>query len=513
MQEFKKRFTYLFTSTRGLALVGIAAVALITAIWGTLSGPMVEWGVRDITVKVLGMDLVQAEREGRIIMLYHTISMTIVAIEVFFITEIVPMKRHQQVTINATITFGYLLSLVFGLIFGYFGHNFVFHGLFILGQSLVFFAGILLAVALWPWKKEYRLAADSPFAHTKKGVDLERVAFLVMVIATLVSATFGAVTGSYWGNGHETFLAEDLLRSPEKSLLQKSIIGHLHIMLTLIGVGLTLIVGRWLKFKGIFHRIAMPLMIAGTIITTTGALSVVWLPWAHTTIYFGSTFIMLAALMFVIYSWDKLIKDRVKELGLEKPSGWQKFKALIHDPLKFGTGWQMVFMNFTVSGIGIFMAVKLDEIIRVLPHREERIILTGHWHILSGLIATIILFYFADLSGIKGKARKWFGWVLIVGSNLAFGSVTVFSLKRLFVAQTAQQGIVNWTMLLADIGLAAVLVALAVFLLWRLYDLFLKKGRWAEELAHEQKTIIESEIEEQKQNLKDLTASLEEVSK
>ena len=177
MQEIKKRFTYLFTSTRGLALVGIAAVAIITAIWGTLSGPMVEWGVRDITVKVLGMDLIQAEREGRIIMLYHTISMTIVAIEVFFITEIVPMKRHQQVTINATITVGYMLSLIFGLIFGYFGHNFVFHGLFILGQSLVFFAGILLAAALWPWKKEFRLDADSPFSHTKKGVDLERVAF------------------------------------------------------------------------------------------------------------------------------------------------------------------------------------------------------------------------------------------------------------------------------------------------------------------------------------------------
>jgi uncharacterized membrane protein YfcA len=513
MQEIKKRFTYLFTSTRGLALVGIAAVAIITAIWGTLSGPMVEWGVRDITVKVLGMDLIQAEREGRIIMLYHTISMTIVAIEVFFITEIVPMKRHQQVTINATITVGYMLSLIFGLIFGYFGHNFVFHGLFILGQSLVFFAGILLAAALWPWKKEFRLDADSPFSHTKKGVDLERVAFFVMAIATLVSATFGAVTGSYWGNGHETFLAEDLLRSPEKSLLQKSIIGHLHIMLTLIAVALTLIVGRWMKFKGIFHKIAMPLMIVGTIITTAGALSVVWLPWAHTTIYFGSTFIMLAALMYVIYSWDKLIKDRVNELGLEKPSGWQKFKALIHDPLKFGSGWQMVFMNFTVSGIGIFMAVKLDEIIRVLPHREERIILTGHWHILSGLIATIILFYFADLSGIKGKARKWFGWILILGSNLAFGAITVFSLKRLFVEQTAQQGLVNWTMLLADIGLAAVLVILAVFLLWRLYDLFLKKGRWAEELTSEQKTIIESEIEEQKQKLKDLTASLEEVSK
>ena len=140
MQFLSKRLNYLFRSTRGLTLVAIAMVALVTAIWGTLSGPMVEWGVRDITVKVLGMDLVQAEREGRIIMLYHTIAMTIVAIEVYFITELLPMKRHEQVTINGTITVGYLTALIFGLLFGYFGHNFIFHGLFLLGQSLVFFA-------------------------------------------------------------------------------------------------------------------------------------------------------------------------------------------------------------------------------------------------------------------------------------------------------------------------------------------------------------------------------------
>jgi hypothetical protein len=79
MQAFKTRFNYLFLSTRGLTLVAIAVVALITAIWGTLSGPMVEWGVKDITVNLLNMDLVQVEREGRIIMLYHTIAMTIIA--------------------------------------------------------------------------------------------------------------------------------------------------------------------------------------------------------------------------------------------------------------------------------------------------------------------------------------------------------------------------------------------------------------------------------------------------
>jgi hypothetical protein len=512
MEAIKKRFVYLFTSTRGLALVGITAVALVTAIWGTLSGPMVEWGVKDITVRLLGLDLIQAEREGRIIMLYHTISMTVVAVEVYFITEIVKMKNHERVMINATITIGYLTSLIFGLVFGYFGHNYVFHGLFLVGQTLVFFAGILLCTALWPWKEEYRLPPDSEQSKTKKGLDLERVAFFTMAVCTLVSATFGAVTGSYWSNGHETFLAEDLIRIPGKTILQRAIIGHLHIMVTLVAVAITLIVGRWMKFKGILHKITMPTMIVGTIVTTIGALSVTWLEWAHTIIYGGSALILLGGLFYVIFSWDKLIRDGTAEMGLEKPNAWHKIKALTKDPLKFGTGWQMVFMNFNVSFIGLFMAAKLDEIIRVMPHREERITLTGHWHILSGLIATIILFYFADLSGMKGKARKWFGWILIIGSDLAFGAVTVFSLKSLFVEKTAQQSLVNTTMLLTDIGLAAVLVMLALFLIWRLYDLFKKKGIWTTELANEKRAMAQAEIEEQKRKLKELTSALEEVS-
>ena len=513
MQFLKVRFSYLCGSTRGLILVAIAVVSLITAIWGTLSGPMVEWGIRDITVRLLGMDMVQAQREGRIIMLYHTIAMTIVAIEVYIVTDILRMKRHEQVIINATITTGYLTAVIFGMLFAYWGQNFIFHGLFLLGQSLVFFAGILLAAALRPWRAEYRLGPGSPYAHTKSGLDLERTAFFVMAVATLLSASFGAVTGSYWGNGHETFLAEDLIRMPDKTALQKAIIGHLHIMLTLIAVAITLIVGRWLDFKGILHKIAMPLMIIGTIIITFGALSVVWLEWAHTTIYVGSVFVMLAALLFVIYSWDMLIKTRTAELGLDKPNAWQKLKALLHDPLKFGPGWQMVYMNFTVSGVGIFMAAKLTEIFRVWPHREERITLTGHWHILASLIATIILFYYADRSGLKGRLRQWFGWSIIIMSNLAFGAVTVFSMKRLFVSEGEQQGVVNWTMLLADIGLATVLVVLAIFLIWRLYDLFLAKGRWTEEFSAEKRQVTKQEIEEQKHKLKELEQSLQEDAK
>jgi hypothetical protein len=139
-------------------------------------------------------------------------------------------------------------------------------------------------------------------------------------------------------------------------------------------------------------------------------------------------------------------------------------------------------MNFTVSGVGIFMAVKLDEIFRVWPHREERIVLTGHWHILSAIIATIILLYYADLAGLKGKVRKIFGWSVIIFSDLAFAAATIFSMKRLFVSESAQQPLVNWTMLLVDLGLALVLVALAMLMIWRLADLFKKQGRWVEEM-------------------------------
>jgi MFS family permease len=488
MQVLTDRFNFFFRSTKGLVLVAIALISLVTAVWGTLSGPMEEYGVKELTVKALGMDLAEAEREGRIVMLYHAIAIAVVAIEVYLITDIVPMKDYQASTINGLITAGYMMVLVFGLGFAYFGHNWIFHGLFLAGQSIVFFAGLLLAIALWPWKKEYA-QENLEYARSKKGLDLERVAFFTMAVATLGSAMFGAAAGASFGNGFETFLAEDVVREPHKTALQLAVIGHLHIMLTLIAVALTLLIGRWFDFKGILQKIAMPLMISGTIILTLGVWSVVpYEETAHIIIYVGSVLVMLAALMLVIFGFDKLIRSRLAEQGIEKGNGWQKIKALLHDPLKFGSLWQMVYMNFTVSGIGIFMAVKLDEIFRVWPAREERISLTGHWHILAGIIATIILFYYADLAGLKGKTRRWFGWLVILGSDLAFGAMTTFSMKRLITASDqAQQSLAKWAILFADVGLLTVLVVLAALMVWRLIDLFKKRGRWSQELSEGEK--------------------------
>lgn len=484
MQFVRTRFTYLFQSTKGLILVAIAMVAIVTALWGMLSGPMAELGVREVVVKALGMDLVQREREGRIIILYHSIAMAIVAIEVYMITGLLTIKQFFKTAINALITVGYLITMIFGLGFAYFGHNWAFHGLYIAGLSLIFFSGVLLVIALWPWDPAYYVT-DKRFACTKKGVDLERAAFFAAALTTVLSALFGAVPGSFFGNGFEAFLAENVIRYPEKSVMEYSVIGHLHIMLALIAIMITLIIGRWLNFRGILHKIAMPLMILGTVVLNLGVWGVVTPlePIAHMIIYVGATPSMLAALFLLIWSWGKLIREGTSHI--QKPGFGQKIRALVRDPLKFGPTWQMLYMNFTVSGIGIFMAIRLDEIFRVWPAREERIELTGHWHVLSAIIATIILLYYGDMLGLKGKLRQWYGWGIIVLSDIAFAAVTVFEMKRLFISEAEQQPLVNALMYAIDFGLGLLLALLAIVMAWRLIDLFKSKGRWAEEANQE----------------------------
>jgi hypothetical protein len=484
MLALRTRFNFLFSSTKGLILVAIAMIGILTAIWGMLSGPMAEMGVREVVIDTLGMDIVQAEREGRIIILYHSIAMAVVAIETYMITGFLKMKPLFKAIINATITIGYLLTMIFGMGFAYFGHNWAFHGLYIFGLALIFFAGVLLVIALWPWNSEYYIT-DKNYSRTKKGVDMERVAFFAAAVTTMLSALFGAIPSSYFGNGFEVFLAENVIRYPEKTVLEYSVIGHLHIMLALIAIMITLIMGRWLDFKGILQKLAMPLMILGTIVLNLGVWGVVTPlePIAHTIIYVGATPSMLAALLLVIYGFDKLIREGTAHIP--KPNFGQKIAALVHDPLRFGPLWQMIFMNFTTSGIGIFMAIRLDEIFRVWPAREERIELTGHWHVLSAIIATIILLYYGDMNGFKGKLRQWYGWLIIIFSDIAFASVTLFEMKRLFIREAEQQPLVNALMLGIDIGLGLLLVILAVLMVYRLLDLFKNKGRWTEEQTHE----------------------------
>jgi hypothetical protein len=483
MSGFGQRLKYLFTSTNGLVLTAIAITGLLAALMSTLSGPMAEWGVREITIKVLGMKLVEAEREGRVVLLYHSFFMPVVAILVYFITANVRIKENWDSFINSTVTVGYITAVCSGIGFAYFGHSPALHGLMLVGLSLVFFAGVMLAGALWPWNKEYYLSPDSPYAHTRRGVDLERVAFWVVTVATLGSAALGAWAGAYYGSGFETVLAEDIVRQPIKTTLELAVVGHLHIMLSLIGITAILLLGRWFDFHGFWHRLAMPLLIIGSITMTIGCWGVVsFQSIAHIIIYTGSLFALAGALFLVIFGIPALVRDYLNQWKIKNATAGQKIKALLYDPLKFGALWQIIFMNFTTTFVGIFMAIKLDKIFRAWPLREERIELAGHWHILASIIAIALLLYFVDQLNLKGLPRRLFGWTVIIGADLAFAAITVFAMKRLFVSEYMQQPVVNLTMLLSEIGLGVTMVSLALLLVWRLVDLFKADGLWKQEL-------------------------------
>ena len=474
MEIIKKWVKYIFTNTRGLILLNIAIISVIVAIFGTLSGPLKEWGVGGFVERLLGMDLQPHDREGRIILLYHTIAITFVTLLTYIITHIVKMKENEVRNIRVTITVGYILTAFCGLGFAYWGRNWALHGLFLVGQSLVFFAGVLLAAALRPWNREY-YDTDTEYAHTKSGMPLERVAFFAMAVATLGSAVFGAVAGSFWSHGFGTFLSENAIRHVSHTKLQLAVIGHLHIMLALVCVAVALVIGRWFDWKGLLHKLGMPLFISGTVVLTIGVWSLVpFRATAHIIIYGGSGLVMLGALLLVIFGWGKLIKEGTS--GIEKPGLLKKLAALFRDPLRFGSLWQMVFMNFCVSGVGLFMAARLETLMRVIPLREERITLTGHWHILATLAATITLFYvMSEIFPLKGKLRKILGWGVIVGSDVAFAMATLFSLKRLWVSEENQQPLVDLYMLLMEAGLAVVLTILGLYMFIQLIK-FLRRN-------------------------------------
>jgi len=273
-----------------------------------------------------------------------------------------------------------------------------------------------------------------------------------------------------------------MIRIPYRPPLELAIVGHLHIMLVDIAVAAMLIVFRWVDFKGRLHPWATFMTIIGTIIISVGAWMVVpFRDIAHKVINVGAMFLMLASLLLTIYTWRKQIEVGLRKMGVQgKATLGQRLKALLMDPLPVGATWQMMYMNVVVTAPGVFMAIKLD-MLRDWLLREERIGLVGHWHVLSAIIATILLLYYADVVGLKGKIRKWYGWTMVVASDIAFAAATLFYTKRIYVTESQQQPLVNAVMWTLDIALFLVLVIVAALFVWRLVDLFKPEGKWTEE--------------------------------
>ncbi len=457
MQALRKRFDYLTQTIPGLVLMATAWDALAVALLGVIFSPL-----------IFSLTLDDAERVGRIIMLYHALAIPFVAAITYFILEKVPMPEAMAETVRKTITPGYMLTSLGGLGFAYLGHSWVLHGVFIFGLSLVFYAGVVLTIALWPWR--YPNNGDA-YAHIGS-LSLERMAFFVVAASMLVSVLIGAVAASYFGNGFEEVLAEDIVRD-EHSLGELAVIAHLHIVLALVDVAILLLIVRHFDMKGLWHKLAMPFTIVGTLIMAFGCWGVIlWEEIAHTIIYVGSTLVLLGAFFVVVDGLGRVMQEQLKAQGIHQASLVQKLRAMVRDPVRFGYFFQIIWLQLVMVLPGIYTAVKL-ETFRAWPPEAERRILVGHWHILATASAVIMVLMVADRLRERGWRRKALGWGMLIGANLAFTAATIYE----FLPPEADR---EWTMVGLDVGIGAALLALALFLGGRLIDLFRPQGRWSE---------------------------------
>ncbi|MGD8474808.1 MAG: hypothetical protein PVH59_11830, partial [Anaerolineae bacterium] len=212
MHHLRNILNRLFNTLPGLMLVAVAWDAVLVASLAPFSGPLQGLGLAEL----LRLDFSDAHRVGRIIMLYHSLAIPFVAALVYLVLDQVPIGSSGGEnsgyglskavrSIVTPITVGYMLTSIGGMTFAYSGRNWIFHGVYLVGLSLVFYGGVLLAIALWP---SSRWATDpARFSHLS-GIPLERLAFFVVALFTLVSAAIGGAAGAFFGNGMEAFLAE-----------------------------------------------------------------------------------------------------------------------------------------------------------------------------------------------------------------------------------------------------------------------------------------------------------------
>ncbi len=436
------RFRWLWSNNEGLLLLVTAWEALLVAFLSTFSptGPLA-W--LDLPAR-LGVSLDEAGRVGRIVMLYHALAVPFVAALVYLLLAHLPLAERFPCAIRPAVTAGYLLTSAGGLGFAYFGLGWIAHGLFLLGLSLVFYAGVVLCAGLWPWR------ADVPPAER-----LERFAFWLTALYLLISAAIGGAAGAYFGNGFEAFLAEDVVRQ-ERNLGQLAIIAHLHIMLTLVDVALLLLVARAFRLQGRAYRAALWLTVVGTTIVSLATWGVMAIePIAHKIINVGSAFLLPGAIVVAVLGVAVLLRER-----------GGKLRSLLGDPVRWGLLFELLFVNAVVTVPGVYVAFNL-ETYRLPAYLEvERRILVGHWHVLATLSAVIALLLVVDRLDVRGLARQVVGWGVLGGSTLAF------VLVQFYMFRLPGQPLASWTLQLLDVGIGAFLVALAVFLAARWWRVF-----------------------------------------
>ncbi len=456
------------------------------------------------------LDADPVEKAGRLIMVYHSIAVPFLAVCTYFVLEYMDVREKFKSRIKWPLFLGSILASSCGILFAYiFPDGWLLHGLYLVGLSLCFYAGIMLLLGVFPTKS---------FPERKDGqsILLGQSAITLLAVCILVSVIIGGAVGAFFGNGMIPLLAEYFLRPYDHNtyaeILVDAVKAHLHIILALIDVIILLLVFRYTvpDQKGKWYRISMILAMPGMLIMSIGSWAVTFnseidYPMdMHYLIYVGSAILVTVGLILAFTGWNRASKAVLGD-DYDSASWLKRSKAVITGaPVKFALYFQFIWVNFVMTFGGIFLALSLRgetdpqgesvfvKVFDFVAFRDgalaiETTVARGHWHVLATLSAVILLLLLIDMLDIQGAARKVMAWLLFVGSVLAFG----FALLYLYIPHLDMPWARNltlytdvkeywatnapWMPLVIDFGILLIVVALVVLCFHQLIDII--KGR------------------------------------
>ncbi|UCE12978.1 MAG: hypothetical protein JSV04_12400 [Candidatus Heimdallarchaeota archaeon] len=450
------------------------------------------------------------EKAGRLIMVYHSIAVPFIATCTYFVLEFMDVREKFKSRVKWPLFIGSILASASGMIFAYIlPEAWIIHGLYLVGLSLTFYAGVILLIGVFPTKSFPKRDQEAG-----RNIFVGQLTLALLAFCILVSVIIGAAVGAFFGNGMIPLLAEYFLRhdiapwneSIYPIIFVDGIKAHLHIMLALIDVIILLIVYRYTvpDQKGRWYLLSMVLVIPGMLIMSIGAWLVTFgdiIPFdAHYLIYAGSGILVLVGVILALTGWNRTSKGILGDT-YESASWFSRAKAVFKDPVKFSLYFLFIWVNFVMTFSGIFLALSLDggddpsiltRVTSLVAFREgplavETTVARGHWHVLATLSAVILLLLFIDMIDIQGLPRKLMGWLLFAGSVIAFGFAVIYmyfphmdqdwavNLTKYADVQEYWESIASWLPLALDLGIMLFVIAITIFCFHQLIEIL--KGR------------------------------------
>jgi hypothetical protein len=382
-------------------------------------------------IPILNDDIIS--RTARYAMIYHSLAVPFLVANTFWILEYYEVRKKYIPTLKILLLSGAYMVGTAGLIFAYTRIR-LFHEIFYFGLFLVFLGGIVFVVSAFPIPAIFPRPETETKGSTFNRLNLEYMNLVILAICVMVSTIMGAIaalenfTGTIWGLDRppEAFLAEAIIRRHPHDVVEDFVVSHLHIQLAQSAAMVLMVAYRTSKMSGNAYKYTLIGNAIGVIILSYGS-------WVlnHFVIWVGAGILIFCTMAVALFGWKNVI---VEKMGTKYKSSSRgaKIKALLKDPVNFSYYYLILFSHLFVTITGIIVGLQVDEFYRLPETIElEYDFNVGHWHLLSVLIAMILMLKSIDFFKIQGRQRTILGWIFFVGSTLTFGAADLYMLRPL----------------------------------------------------------------------------------